>query len=648
MESKPNLLQKLKTRPKAARDVIILLVVFSVALIAFLILTTNIDLTDTNLKYNYRTSEIKGDWVYTTREGADIITNLPVWVDLEPGEVATFKHIIPDMDSPYYTFVTRNSHQHIAAYIDGEQIYEFPSSKQGLTEIILTDDWNSIEIPMDAAGKMFTLEYRAGMVGFHGFVKPLLFGEDNAIFAQLRNQYKVPYGLGLSLVAIGLLLILVSTIYTKSFSEKRHFLLGFVFISLGLWFSDRSRMPMFMVGSNMKFFLAFSVLMLVPLLITLYIGERFKEHNQLVVNIMTVATVLLDLGLFFIAAAGKAPIYALVPYAYIAILVSILYASYLMWYYSFGKGHLPLNRVQLNSTRLELLSAVILLIGAVLSILWDALSTGNWSSTHREWSGIGTIQIFAVVVFAFFHFVIMVYNSYYTALESEATQKLLHDSQLQLMMGQIQPHFMFNTLSSIRTLIKIDPDVAYDMVYNFSNYLRANVDNLTNLEGIPFSSEVQHIKSYVAIEQVRFGDRLNVEYDIQEEEFMVPPLSIQPLVENAIKHGVCKRPEGGTVWLRSYQDTKNYIVEVQDDGVGIAPDRMAFVLGNGDGYFGDALVGAAGGAKERNLTGNGSEAHQSTGMKNIRMRLYEMSRAELQVESEVGKGTLMRVVFPKL
>ena len=157
------------------------------------------------------------------------------------------------------------------------------------------------------------------------------------------------------------------------------------------------------------------------------------------------------------------------------------------------------------------------------------------------------------------------------------------------------------------------------------------------------ASEVQHIQSYVEIEKVRFGDRLNVEYDIQESDFLVPPLAIQPLVENAIKHGVCKRPEGGTVWLRSYREGNNFIVEVEDNGVGIPKDRLDAVLGNSEeGYFGDFGIGG----RRMDLTGNGSEEHQSTGMKNIIMRLKEMSHAELKIESEVGKGTLMRVVIP--
>ena len=247
--------------------------------------------------------------------------------------------------------------------------------------------------------------------------------------------------------------------------------------------------------------------------------------------------------------------------------------------------------------------------------------------------------MFAVIVFATFHLIVLIYNSYYGVLESESVQKQLHDSQLQLMMGQIQPHFMFNTLSSIRTLIKIDPDEAYDMVYNFSNYLRANVDNLTNLSGIQFAAEVSHIQSYVNIEKVRFGERLSVKYEIQESEFIVPPLSIQPLVENAIKHGVCQKPEGGTVCLRSYQDGNNYIVEVEDDGIGIPASKLEAIR--------TGVTINSEGDVQANLTGNGSEIHESTGMRNIMTRLKEMSNATLEITSEEGKGTLMKVTFPQ-
>lgn len=628
----------IKNRPKKLRDLLTTLVVFAVALVCFVFLITNFNSADTNMEFHNRFEYLPDDWRIHAGD-SDVETTLPHWVDINPGESFTLKTTIPDMDSPHATMVLMNYHLRLSAYIDGEQIYSFPRETQVHTDSVITNDWNMIYIPQDAAGKEITLKFYGGLAGFNGYISPVLFGEDNAILASLRLQYVLPYILGMTLVVIGILLIAVSTVYNKSFVNKSHFLLSFIFIAVGIWFSDRSRMPILIVGSSMKFFVAFSVLALVPLLLTLYAGDRFPEHNQTVINILTVVDIVLAVSLYLVVMLRIKPVHAIIQYVYLTILVSCIYLVYLMWYHAFGKGHRWLNPVQLNSARIEFLSAIITIAMSILSILIDAVTSNNWSSSHREWSGIGNMQMFAVIIFAFFHLIVILYNSYYGVLESESVQKKLHDSQLQLMMGQIQPHFMFNTLSSIRTLIKVNPDVAYDMVYDFSNYLRANVDNLTNMDGIQFSAEVSHIESYVAIEKVRFGSRLNVEYDIQESEFMVPPLSIQPLVENAIKHGVCKRPEGGTVWLRSYRDGTDYIVEVQDDGVGIAPERLESILSGGlpDNESGGHIL----------LTGNGSEDHKSTGMRNIITRLKEMSNATLEITSEVGKGTMIKVIFPQ-
>ena len=221
----------------------------------------------------------------------------------------------------------------------------------------------------------------------------------------------------------------------------------------------------------------------------------------------------------------------------------------------------------------------------------------------------------------------------------------------------------------------VDPQVAYSMLYDFSNYLRANIDNVTNLEGINFSAEVSHIQSYVNIERVRFGDRLEVEYDIKCDNFIVPPLSIQPLVENAIKHGVCKRIEGGIVYLRSYETEDFNIVEVEDTGVGfnseaagkvfsiyagesekigLASDKVALSVMN-EVMESLTLLDKDGNPIEiakpeiiYDLSGNGSEQHQSTGMVNILLRLKEMANAKIEIYSKEDEGTKMTVYFPKI
>ena len=190
----------------------------------------------------------------------------------------------------------------------------------------------------------------------------------------------------------------------------------------------------------------------------------------------------------------------------------------------------------------------------------------------------------------------------------------LQDSRLRLMISQIQPHFIYNTLSSVRTLIKLDPDRAYDLVYDFSKYLRANIDSIGQAGMIPFSEELEHIRNYCNIEKVRFGDRLSVVYKIETDRFDVPPLTVQPLVENAIKHGLRRKSGAGTVMVRTYEEENGCAVEVLDDGVGFDTDAPV--------------------------------PEHSAGLGNIRFRLHEIAGAGLTISSIPGKGTRAVVHLP--
>ena len=167
---------------------------------------------------------------------------------------------------------------------------------------------------------------------------------------------------------------------------------------------------------------------------------------------------------------------------------------------------------------------------------------------------------------------------------------------------------------------------------------------------------------------------LNVVFDIAAEDFMVIPLSIQPIVENAIKHGICQRVDGGTVWLSSYEDEDHYIVEIEDDGVGFSKEAASAIFSiyadNEDkvGMESNDMAILAmkkvmetvklydengekielGGLKKKtDLSGHGSKEHKSTGMLNIILRLRTISNAEMSIESMEGDGTKIKVMFPK-
>ena len=190
-------------------------------------------------------------------------------------------------------------------------------------------------------------------------------------------------------------------------------------------------------------------------------------------------------------------------------------------------------------------------------------------------------------------------------------------AQIKLMLSQIKPHFVYNSLSAISTLITIEPEKAQAALDDFTEYLRMNISSLTELRCIPFDDELKHIKTYVALEKMRFAQRINVVYDIQTTDFLVPPLTIQPIVENAIKHGILKKIEGGTMTLKTWETKTAYIIEISDDGVGF------------------------------NLNDVNFEQNKHFGLQNIQYRLAKMCDAELKVHSEINKGTRVTVTFLK-
>lgn len=191
------------------------------------------------------------------------------------------------------------------------------------------------------------------------------------------------------------------------------------------------------------------------------------------------------------------------------------------------------------------------------------------------------------------------------------------DAQIRVMLSQIQPHFIYNSLSAISTLITINPEKAQQGLDDFTEYLRLNLSSLTENRLIPFEDELRHIKTFIALEDMRFPGRIKVVYNLGIRDFYLPPLSIQPLVENAIKHGILQRIEGGTLTLNTYEKGEYYFVEVIDDGVGYDAERT-------------------------DLSSN-----EHFGINNIAYRIDKMGKGHLNIESQIGKGTKAVAKFKK-
>ncbi|MFN2746767.1 MULTISPECIES: response regulator [Bacillus] len=193
--------------------------------------------------------------------------------------------------------------------------------------------------------------------------------------------------------------------------------------------------------------------------------------------------------------------------------------------------------------------------------------------------------------------------------------------EMAFLQSQINPHFLYNVLNTIISLTHINIEKAREVTAEFTNYLRKSFDFQNTSAISSFRNELSIVSSYLSIEKTRYGDRLEVIFDIDQDiDFNLPPLMVQPLVENAVHHGISKKRGGGwmKVTAKKESDTR-YLIKVEDNGIGMSPEKL-------NGLF-------------------DSNSSQSVGLKNINQRLKHFCGSELEIQSAPDAGTVVSMTI---
>ncbi|HXY48402.1 MAG TPA: histidine kinase [Terriglobales bacterium] len=218
-----------------------------------------------------------------------------------------------------------------------------------------------------------------------------------------------------------------------------------------------------------------------------------------------------------------------------------------------------------------------------------------------------------------------IFNGVRIQIKLEEQERLLLHARMEALQNQINPHFLFNTLNSVSSLVRFDPDTARELIIKLATILRRLLHSTDSF--VALREEMDFIDNYLDIEVVRFGrDKLRVikELDPASLDVMVPSMLLQPLVENSIKHGLASKVEGGSITLRSRLSRRHVIVEVEDDGVGMGAAQL---MEKPDGLGGTGI-----------------------GIANVAERLKVLygEAARMTIDSHGGKGTLVRLRLPML
>jgi hypothetical protein len=414
---------------------------------------------------------------------------------------------------------------------------------------------------------------------------------------------------------IGLLLIIVSLLFlgTALFSTLIHtknskiiWILGIVILFAGAYLSYSSAGVSFwsesivsnttMLGCSMMFYMLFLLMALVYLL-----------KGTKIIGIITVALLgLINAAFFVLPIFTDVLFYDLWRYwAAVQIVANIILLGCLIreFFAETGKG------------RFIYIFSILPLLSFGLDVVM--IDLGIWKS------GLSSEYVFAVFFITAMVTVLKIIPNNINALakakeletEKVALNAQLAESRISTMMSQIRPHFIYNTLGSIEQLCELDPPKAGELVHNFAKYLRGNFGELDNTKPILMSQEMEHVHYYISIENVRFPD-MTFSFEMRSEDFRLPALTVQPIVENAIKHGLMKLEKGGSIRVISYETDTDYCIAVEDDGVGFDTSKLL-------------------------------DEKKHIGIRNIRDRLKVMVGGTLEIESTQGVGTKVLITIPK-
>ncbi len=493
-------------------------------------------------------------------------------------------------------------HQYAQVYLDGTCIYSLEPSGDFPMGRTTGNRWVTIPLYPGDAGKEVSVAITPVYESSRGREVAFLMGPAYLI---LKNclQKELPVLITSVLAVFTGLVISCIAVYLQASHKKGKQLLalGCLSILLGVCRFTNTRFISFLLPEKavLLFFLSTAAMLLG--MIPLMVYQREKANEPLI-NGYTFFLVLLCTGAALLQLFGKAEMRTFFPVIYGTIIVGLLAI--------FGTRAFRMRKSRGKwSAEPGLIALAALVVGALL----DGYGYYVRHTTSR--------LVYMMIAFLFYTIFYIIAGVIDFMAGYTRQQQLLADQKVELiqsrtaaMMGQIRSHFVFNILNAISGMCKYDPQKADQTVVCFARYLRTNIDIMQDDQPVSFRTALKHLEDYVALEQIRFGDKIRFVKEVETENFLMPSMILQPIVENAIKHGLMPKPAGGTITLRTWRESGGVRISVHDDGVGFDTE-------------------AAG-------------RQQSVALKNVQLRLEYIVSGKLEIESAPGCGTTVTVSMP--
>lgn len=465
--------------------------------------------------------------------------------------------------------------------------YLFPEGTDGVTEIVISN-------PHGHGNEMAVDE----------FLESVCMDDPTLLSDSLADEYDTSRYVGFSFAALALVVFVLTVVafIAKLKIAKSLWIIGFWILFTGGFYILDVADVFFWLG-NMPFNTTALCLcqILSTFFLSLFATSCLSGRNKKIASVSQVAVGGVILALVVLSACKVVRIFDIRFYYY------IIYALHAALLCVFSVLEM---RNATKGIRFVLIGSMVSMVCILIDLL--GVSLALWSALYLSKTVFGGMLV-VVVAFG----INAIISNYKMSIRAKEMEAELKNKSIAVMISQIQPHFLYNSLNSIAELCVVDPKRAEKATIDFSRYLRGNMGALNEQKAIEFEDELKHLSHYIELEKLRYGDDLQFEYDIRERAFTLPALTVQPLVENAVNHGIRYHKMKGKVKIASYSDEKNYYVSIEDDGVGFNPEE--YLLDGG----------------------------KHVGIANVRYRLEVICGGSVDIQSEKGSGTLVTIRIPK-
>lgn len=542
-------------------------------------------------------------WYYYNESSEQVFVTLPYKREVTRSEKVTLYHDVTTEAGEYLLLQVFNEWMQV--YADNTPIYESSAYRTAKHKRAPANGSNYVQIPEGTS--TIALQAMSPYNGYGGSFPAVSIGGFDALKRMYANKYLYHYFFDLLILLAALVMFFYGLIVKAQKRGGLKFIYGgIMFFLVGVWLrTGTAGMEFTFLSAATGMYLSYIAWFMLPIAITLFLQYYFtaQRNKYIILGYFAYANLFVNLVLEHLGVVDFIEILPLSHMVLVIIGVTFLYDLFFDCREQKEQSH------QISK------AGMLLMVGCVCA---DMITYYLHNTQFGLLVRIGMVLFVATIYVEGVNEDAKSRNALLLQLSNQRKQ------QLEITLSQLQPHFLFNALGAARIMIRLKPQKAYDMIYDFSVFLRSSLSVLGEENLIQFNQELKQIKAYLNIENKRFQDRIHYELNIQETEFEIPPLTIEPLIVNAVRHGLRKGKDAGLIRLLTRKDDAALVIEVMDDGIGF--DVSAYW-------------------KQIKETSKG-EASVYMGLSNIKDRLRVQLGAQMEIESTPGEGTHITIKIP--